>query len=194
MNGSVKGGALAFKDISDGAVKSITQRQVLRYWERLRGMNALPVWSQIDPGALSVSREHLCVMEINRESGAVRFRIREHGQKLAEYYGSACAGKFLDEFMTPPALAALSAVYNQAISTKRPVYTIAPIVDIRGRSVTCERLLLPFTVTGKAVDVVLVSLEAISDDGAFEQFKVLEPMQRNAVPAFQGVINAPPQS
>lgn len=191
MSGAVENRNPAFNNISDGAVKSITQRQILRYWERLRGINPLPVWSHIDPQAFSASRENLCVMEINRDSGSIRYRIREHGKKLAEYYGSACAGKFLDEFMTPQALVALSAIYLQAINTRRPVYTVAPIVDTRGRSVTCERLLLPFTVAGTAVDVVLVSLEAISDDGAFEQFKVLEPLQRKVVTAFQGVIDAP---
>lgn len=181
----------AFETVSDNVVKSITQRKLLRYWERLRGAGALPIWSQIDANEMSSFRDYLCVMEIKRESSTVRYRIREHGPKLTEYYGSACAGRHLDEFMAPDALSALTILYAQAISARRPVYTIVPIVDRQGRSVSCERLLLPFTVSGAAVDVILASIEAISVEGAFEQFQVLEPSQRQAVSGFQGVISAP---
>jgi hypothetical protein len=180
-----------FKPISENAIKSIKQRQLLRYWERIRGTSTLPVWSQVDPAEISTSLDNLCVMEVRRESAGIRYRIREHGQKLTEYYGSACAGKYLDEFMTPQALSVLAAIYAEAVTSRRPVYTVAPIIDSRGYSVTFERLLLPFALAGESVEVVLTSLEAISIEGAFEQFKVLEVTQRKVVPAFQGVIEAP---
>jgi hypothetical protein len=180
-----------FKAISENTVKSIKQRQLLRYWERIRGAQALPTWSQVDPAEFSTSHDYLCVMEVKRGSSGIRYRIREHGKKLEEYYGSACAGKYLDEFMTPQALSVLAAIYAQAVNTRRPVYTVAPIVDGRGRSVTFERLLLPFALAAASVDVVLTSLEAISIEGDFEEFKVLEPTQRKVLQAFQGVIEAP---
>jgi hypothetical protein len=180
-----------FKPVSEGIVKSIKQRQLARYWERLRGAHLLPLWSEVDPAEIAASRDHLCVMEVKREPSTVRYRIREHGDKLTEYYGSACAGRHLDEFMTPTALAALTAMYAQAVQARRPVYSVAPITDGKGRSVIFERLLLPFTVSGSSVEIVLTSLETISIEGAFEHFKVLEPSQRKVFAGFQGIIEAP---
>ena len=183
----------AFKTVTETAVKSIKQRQLTRYWERLRADYLLPLWSQVDATEIASSRDNLCVMDVNREGALLRYCIREHGDKLTEYYGSVCAGRFLDDLMTPAALSALTAVYAQAVNGRRPIYTISPITDSKGRAVTFERLLLPFTVSGSAVEVVLTSLEAISIDGAFDQFKVLEPSQRLAVSGFQGIIEAPAQ-
>ncbi|MGZ5837670.1 MAG: PAS domain-containing protein, partial [Xanthobacteraceae bacterium] len=159
MSGSAEKRQSTFKTVSDGAVKSITQRKLLRYWESIRGTDVLPKWSQIDAAEVASFREHLCVMEVKRESRVVRYRIREHGAKLGEYYGNACAGRHLDEFMTPEALSALCAIYDRAVETRRPVYTVTPMADRRRRSVTCERLLLPFTLSDAAVDVVLTSIE-----------------------------------
>ena len=182
-----------FKPVTENIVKSIKQRQLTRYWERLRGDHLLPLWSQVDRAEIAASRDNLCVMDI-KHGQSVRYCIREHGDKLAEYYGSACAGRHLDDFMTPAALAALTAIYDQAISHRRPVYTVSPISDTKGRSVTVERLLLPFTVSGSTVDVILTSLEAISIDGGFDHFKVLEPSQRKAVSGFHGIIEASAQA
>ena len=190
MNNSTNNNTtLAFKPVTENIVKSIKQRQLTRYWERLRGDHLLPLWSQVDKVEIAASRDNLCVMEVKHEQ-PVRYRIREHGDKLTEYYGSACAGRHLDDFMTPAALAALTAVYEQAINHRRPVYTVAPVTDPKGRAVTVERLLLPFTLAGSTVDVILTSLEAISIDGGFEHFKVLEPSQREVVSGFQGIIEA----
>jgi hypothetical protein len=184
----------AFKSVTETAVKSIKQRQLTRYWERLRADYLLPLWSQVDATEIASSRDNLCIMDVNRESPLLRYRIREHGDKLTEYYGSACAGRFLDELMTPAALSALTAVYAQAVNGRRPVYTVSPITDSKGRAVTFERLLLPFTMSGSTVEVVLTSLEAISIDGAFEHFKVLEPSHHKAFSGFQCVIEAPTPS
>jgi hypothetical protein len=184
----------AFKPVTESAVKSIKQRQLTRYWERLRADYLLPMWPQVDATEIAASRDNLCVVDINRESPLLRYRIREHGDKLTEYYGGVFSGRFLDEFVTPAALSALTVVYAQAVNCRRPVYTVSPITDSKGRAVTFERLLLPFTVSGSTVDVVLTSLEAISIDGAFEQFKVLEPSHRKAFPGFQCVIEASAQS
>jgi hypothetical protein len=186
--------ASQFKSVTENAVKSITQRHLTRYWERLRADYLLPLWSQVDTSELASSRDNLCVMDVNRDSANLRYRIREHGNKLTEYYGSACAGRFLDEIMTPAALPALTDIYARAVKGGRPVYTVSPITDSKGHAVVFERLLLPFTISGSTVDVVLTSLEAISVDGAFEQLKVLEPSQRLAFPGSRCVIEAPARS
>jgi len=191
MNSNQINSSPTFKPVTENIVKSIKQRQLTRYWERLRGSDLLPLWSAVDRDEIAWSRDNLCVMEIKREGTALRCLIREHGDKLTEYYGSACAGRHLDEFMAPEALTQLTAIYAQAVNARRPVYTVSPAVDSKGRAVTFERLLLPFTVGGSQVEIVLTSLEAISIDGAFENFKVLEPSQRKVISGFQGVIEAP---
>ena len=191
MNSIQSNSSPTFKLVTENIVKSIKQRQLTRYWERMRGGYLLPLWSSVDRNEIAASRDNLCVMDVKHEGTALRCLIREHGDKLTEYYGSTRAGRHLDEFMAPEALAQLTAIYAEAVNVRRPVYTVSPMVDSKGRAVTFERLLLPFTVGGSQVDVVLTSLEAISIDGAFENFKVLEPSQRKVISGFQGIIEAP---
>src|SRR5262245_24291582 len=150
-------------------VRSINQRWLLNYWNRLRAGATLTKWQSLEVEELAATLETLSFQDVIGAGDAARFQIRFHGKRIAELYGRTnCVGRFLDEILPPDYSNAAHATYRRAVSTKLPVYTIADVRDRSGRIVHYERLLLPFNVHGEEVGRILASLETVSPEGAFE--------------------------
>ncbi len=58
--------------------------------------------------------------------------------------------------------------YEAAVESGQPVYIILNTPDRNGRLVHYERLVLPFSSDGVAVDRLMISVEMLSEEGAFE--------------------------
>lgn len=86
---------------------------------------------------------------------------------MAEVYGHASTGQSLDEYLGPKLAPAIVPAYLECISRARPIYTIFMIQDTSHRSVSYERLLMPFF-DGDLVTQIIASHHNISEDGAFE--------------------------
>lgn len=149
-------------------VRSVNQRWLLNYWSRLRAGRLLPRWQGLEADELMRMSENLSFTDVVAVNGGHRYLIRFHGRKIAETYGSHCRGKFLDEILPPAIRESALVTYGHVLAGKRPVYAIVDTNDRNGRLVHYERLLLPFARDGLAVDRILVSLETVSPDGAFE--------------------------
>jgi hypothetical protein len=76
---------------------------------------------------------------------------------------------------------------NTCATTGCAVYTIFRTLDAQGRSIDCERLLLPLGADGK-VEQIVASLQLISMEGEFRRDTVLEAFDANISVAFAGVI------
>jgi hypothetical protein len=163
-------------------VRSSSQRWLLSYWVRLRGANALPMWEGFEAEELAAMAENLSIQDVTGVDGDTRLLIRFHGKRIAEAYGSLCQGRFLDEVLPPLYRDAALSTYQRVLATKLPVYTIADTNDRDGRIVHYERLLLPFSHDGVAIDRILASLETVSPAGDFDNRDLLTS-QRKA-PAF----------
>ena len=156
-------------------VRSITQRWLLTYWNRLRQDAELPMWQGLEAEELASGLDSLSFQDVVAADGELRFQIRFHGRRIAELYGRAdCVGKFLDEILPPSYADAAQVTYREAVKTKLPVYTIADMRDRAGRIVHYERLLLPFTSDGATVNRILASLECVSPEGAFESRDLMQ--------------------
>lgn len=155
-------------------IRSSSQSRLLSYWDRLRGANALPKWEGFEAEELTAMAESLSIQDVIGTDGSARFLIRFHGKRIAEAYGSFCQGKHLDEVLPPLYRDAALATYHRVLKTKLPVYTIADTRDRDGRIVHYERLLLPFSHDGVAIDRILASLETVSPEGAFDNRDVLK--------------------
>jgi hypothetical protein len=155
-------------------VRSSSQRSLLSYWDRLRGANAVPIWEGFNAEELAAVAESLSFQDVVGTDGRARFLIRFHGKRIAEAYGSFCQGRFLDEILPPRFRDAALATYQRVLTTKLPVYTIADTNDRDGRIVHYERLLLPFSHDGVAIDRILASLETVSPEGEFDNRDVLK--------------------
>jgi len=163
-------------------VRSVSQRWLLSYWDRLRDKRLLPRWQGFEAEELAAMAESLSFLDVIGSDGNARFLIRYHGKKISEAYGSVCQGRFLDEILPPQYREAALATYHRALVTNLPVYTIADMRDRFERIVHYERLLLPFSRDGAAIDRILASLETMSPEGAFDHHDILTPAAKP--PAF----------
>jgi hypothetical protein len=155
-------------------VRSINQRWLLNYWNRLRSRTVLPKWQALEIEELAGILESLSFHDVVSADGATRFLIRFHGKRIGELYGRHCMGKFLDEILPRNYSNAAHATYHQAVASKLPIYTIADMRDRSGRIVHYERLLLPFADEGEVVSRILASLETVSPEGAFESSGLMQ--------------------
>jgi len=163
-------------------VRSSSQRWLLSYWERLRGANTLPRWEGFEADELAAMAESLSIQDVMGDDSNARFLIRFHGKRVAEAFGSSCQGRHLDEILPPQYRDAALSTYYRVLATKLPVYTIADTRDRDGRIVHYERLLLPFSHDGVAINRILASLETVSPEGEFDNRDLLTSSPK--APAF----------
>ena len=119
-------------------------------------------------------------------AGAARFLIRFGGVRIQEYIGMSCPSdgydRFLDEVLPVTYRDAALTAFHEAVAAQEPVYTVADLRDRAGRIVHLERLLLPLSQAGAAVDGILASIEAVSPEGDLENRGLAT--SRSAPPAF----------
>jgi hypothetical protein len=163
-------------------IRSINQRWLLSYWDRLRGERRMPVWQGLDAAELAPMTENLAFYDVTGNDGGVRCRIRYRGERINEALGNPGQRKFLDEVLPASYREAALSTYRQVLATQLPVYTIADLRDRNGRIVHYERLLLPFSRDGAVVDRILASLETVSPEGAFDNRDIMNCVPRP--PAF----------
>jgi hypothetical protein len=163
-------------------VRSANQRWLLAYWNDRRGAASLPVWRGLEQEFARAS-DDLSLNEVVADGATVRFRIKLHGARIAELYGStSCVGKFLDEILPAAYREPALTTYRQTVSSRLPVYTIADMRDAAGRIIHYERLLLPFGRNDADVERILASLEIISPEGAFDHRGLMKAPEK--APAF----------
>lgn len=150
-------------------VKSVQQRWLLSYWSKLRHGAALPLSDKVSPEEIESCRDDLTVLDVEAHNGAHQFRIFDHGKNVGAMYAGQCAGKLLVETLTDAARAPTLETYEQAVHSRKPVYTVSHISDADGRPVIYERLLLPLANAEGRVVRILALLETISIEGRIDR-------------------------
>jgi hypothetical protein len=152
-------------------VRSINQASLLQCWMRWQIAGRLPLLESRALEELTVVSDNLLFTDVVNGAGSARFLIRFSGVRILEYFGVSCAtqgqGRFLDEVLPAAYCKAALSSFHEAVEARQPVYTIADMRDRAGRIVHFERLLLPLSRTGTAVDRILASIEAVSPEGKF---------------------------
>jgi hypothetical protein len=151
------------------AVHSVCQRWLLKCWTHLRGRHTAPAWADLPVDDMSNQLDTLTFLDVVTDGAAPRFRIRFLGKRVAMSYGADFTGRFLDEAIPPAWRDNALITYQKAVTAQRPIYNRVDTQDRDGTCVRLERLLLPFTTGGGAVDRVLASIETMSFNGKFEQ-------------------------
>jgi hypothetical protein len=153
-------------------VRSSSQLWLLNTWIRLRRSSRLPALDGFLGEELVAVSDNLLLTDVVSGAGATRYLIRFGGLRVAEYFGASCPaggqGRFLDEALPAAYRDAALSTFDQAVAAREPVYTVADLRDRAGRIVHLERLLLPLSRDGAAVDGVLASIEALSPEGVME--------------------------
>ncbi len=159
-------------------VRSISQRWLLKFWKRHRSSNdGVPPWQAVEAENLSRIAENLSFLEVTGDGAMKRFLIRQHGSGVAKVYGSDCRGRYLDDVIPRERHPTGLMPYYRVFSTATPVYTICDVKDKDGRLIMFERLMLPFSNSGSAVDRIISAFEFICEDGSFDTSALVKLQQ-----------------
>jgi hypothetical protein len=177
---------MPFQKSSPDVIRSVRQRWLLSHWTRARGQDAVPAWKNLDADDLAKMAESLMFCDVAVET-EMRFLIRFRGARIAEAFGPQEA-KYLDDLLPEMIREETLAAYREAVRIKQPVFTIADTRDPTGKPVTLERLVLPFSRDGSAVDRILASLEMVSIEGGFNSRELLNGQPRSLSHSVRAII------
>lgn len=150
-------------------VKSVRQRQLLNAWLRLFAKRAsLPPEDSFEVDRLEEEKPDMMFYDVTYENGVPRYRVTYDGQRLIDAYGVSGKGRFLEDVIGAERAAVTLPIYHECVARRRPSYSVRHVVDVDGRQVDYERLLLPFGRNAQ-VDRIIASFKTISLDGTFQQ-------------------------
>jgi hypothetical protein len=118
----------------------------------------LPRRSDFPPESLGAWLGHIQVVEAVRVGEAVRFRVRLVGTRIVYYEGHDNTGLFLDDVIPADDRDAVLAPYRECMDSRQPVYTTFYSCASAAISSLLERLILPLSADGDAVDQFLVAI------------------------------------
>jgi hypothetical protein len=165
-------------------VKSVRQRQLLNAWLRLSARHGgLPRVGDYEIDRIEEEKQDMIFCAVTYDVATPRYVVTYDGQRLVEAFGMTGVGRRLEDVIGPERAAATLPIYNECVERRRPSYSVRRVIDVRGREVDYERLLLPFGDEGR-VDTIVGSLKTISTDGGFEQKQL---MRTETAPVFHAI-------
>lgn len=163
------------------------QRELLHYWERVRGRHDMPAREDVDPADIPRILPHIGLIDIV-EPGP-RFRYRLVGAALSACFSERLEGRFVEDCKAPDYAAYLCTVYQLPYSLRRPVLVQERTAFITGCERAYSRLLLPLGRDHRTPDMILYSTMSEADrrparaDGA----RLLDPQGCAAIEVFAAV-------
>lgn len=167
---------MQFGPASIQSIKSISQRALALYWNRLARGRSFPSIAEFDPGPRLHDPKQLVVWTIEGVCGQRRFRASHQGANVAEVFNSSWAGKTMEEVVPPSLKSFATEAANECAASGCAIYMVFATFDAKGHRVDCERLLLPFG-EGSTVQHIVASLQLISLKGDFERKSVLSKFE-----------------
>jgi hypothetical protein len=150
-------------------VRSIRQRQLLNAWLRLFAKGGrMPGIERYEVDRLEEEKPDMIFYTVTYERGTPRYLVTFDGQRLIDAFGVTGTGRYLEDVIGPERAATTLPVYDECVARCRPSYSVRRVIDVEGREVDYERLLLPFGADGR-VSEIIASLKTISADGGFQQ-------------------------
>ncbi len=178
---------MLFKFAAPEAIKSVTQRALASYWDRLAGGRAFPAFTEFEPDATGHDPKQLVVWNIEGAGRLQKFRALYQGDNVAEVFNSNWAGKTMEQ-VVPMSLRRITLdAAKECAASGCLIYAIFSTVDANDQRIDCERLLLPFGRDGK-VEQLLGSLQLKGSQGGVRRTKVLADFQLQAEVLFSGKI------
>lgn len=162
-----------FADAKIDVVRSVNQKALALYWDRLTRDTRLPSLQLFEPSAREMDPALLMITSVEKHGDGFRYLIHHYGLRLVEASGVDGNGKYLDVILPEALRLQALATYDQCRIAECPIYTVAVTVDIAGREVQYERLLLPFSDAGQKVDHIVSFLHLISIEGNFVRKGIL---------------------
>jgi hypothetical protein len=141
---------MLFKFAAPEAIKSVTQRALASYWDRLAGGRAFPAFTEFEPDATGHDPKQLVVWNIEGAGPLQKFRALYQGDNVAEVFNSNWAGKTMEQ-VVPMSLRRITLdAAKECAASGCLIYAIFSTVDANDQRIDCERLLLPFGRDGRS--------------------------------------------
>ena len=134
-------------------------QELYDYWMAKRGERELPARVDIEPSEIKKLLPHLLLTDVLE--GGTRFRYRLVGTAVAETFGGNISGHFIDEVMTGKYLEFIDGIYRDIVRHRKPIYSESSYHTGPTVGMTAQRLMLPLSADGMAVDMV-ISLQTMS--------------------------------
>lgn len=128
-------------------------RALYRYWKALKTGPALPSRKDIDPVGIPLLLSCMVPADIV-DGGRVRYRLV--GTDMVKHRGDDFTGRYLDEIMTGDCRSFIQGLFDDAVGERGCVWSESAFRWDTGRSLATERLLLPLSDDGEAVNCVRV--------------------------------------
>ncbi len=163
---------ITLKELSERLVFDV-QRDLLEYWDKIRGDAPLPARSDFDPLCVPQALPFLGLIDIV-EPGP-QFRYRLIGTKLPAYAPGRREGRLVEDQKTPSYANYLNCVYELPYRFRRPVF-IRECADYGEAQEDCfTRLLLPMAQDNNMPDMLLISIICETQDTADRRWRENAP-------------------
>ena len=113
-------------------------RQLYRFWDDLRGRDAMPAYSQLDP--LDIPRTILPHVFLNDVLAPNRFRVRLQGTEAVRQSGVDLTGRIVDEI---DGAEGTQQRFETIVTTRSPYYCRVPLTWSPLDYKTYEAIVLP---------------------------------------------------
>jgi hypothetical protein len=179
---------MRFKLAQLEAIKSASQRALATYWDRLATGRRFPAFTDRKPDPEMYDPKQLVVWDVEGEGRNLKFRALYQGDKVAEVFNSAWAGKTMEQ-VVPMSLRRLTLDdAKECVTSGCLVYSVFSTIDSHEQQVNCERLLMPFGRDDNKVEQILASLQLTSIRGGVRRKKILGSFALQADVLFSGKI------
>lgn len=137
------------------AFESPDLRAALALWRRLAGTRELPLRTDLTPKLMKGFLPKVAIMDVLRENGRTRFRIRVTGTALERNFGGM-TGKFLDECLPEPFRTRWDATLNVSLQARCPARTFGRMEFRDQTYLNIETFYAPMGADASAPDSILI--------------------------------------
>jgi hypothetical protein len=133
------------------------------YWRGKCRDGRLPARRDIDP--LDLPRAmlpNILLLDVERATGALRFRVRLAGTGFLDLYGREVTGRYFDELAPAAPMAPLLDALRAIVATREPRFLASPLTAPNRNFGWIKRFALPLAEDGETVDMVLAWFRAIA--------------------------------
>lgn len=147
-----------------GYIRCVQQLGMLKLWERLKGTADLPDLTAVRGDDLERVRDKLMLLLVVWRDGNPFYLILFQGTDFTKMHNRDCTGLYLNDIITPAVRESGLRAYRTVVDRGIPAFTSTPVRNAEGATVYYERLLLPFTATGRAVEHIHCVITLFAED------------------------------
>jgi hypothetical protein len=128
-------------------------RALYTYWQELRCGGPCPARADIDPSAIVGVLSDIALFDV--EDSPRRYRIRLMGARIVSWYGCDLTGSYLDEIDLGDGPGITFSILDEVVDRIVPGHMTGAYTKQDGLTIRYERLFMPLSSNGGAVDMVI---------------------------------------